>query len=52
MNRGIARRTVIGGQRDAGGFLACVRRAAEDGLLKVHVYTLMTTQFHMLVRSP
>jgi len=52
MNRGIARRTVIEGRRDAGEFLSCVRRVVEEGLLEVHVYCLMGSHFHMLVRSP
>jgi len=52
MNRGVARRTVIEGRRDAGEFLSGVRRVVDEGLLEVHAYCLMGTHFHMLVRSP
>lgn len=52
MNRGVARRTVIEGRRDADEFLAGVQRVVEEGLLEVHAYSLMGTHYHMLVRSP
>jgi len=52
MNRGVARRTVIEGRRDAEELLAGVQCVVEDGLLEVHAYCLMSTHFHMLVRSP
>ena len=52
VNRGVARRTVIEGSRDAAEFLACVQRVVEEGLLEVHAYSLMGTHYHLLVRSP
>jgi len=52
MNRGIARRTVFENRVDARFFMACMARAVRRGLIEVHAYCLMTTHFHLLVRSP
>ena len=52
MNRGVARRTVFEGERDAGEFLGLVVQLREAGLMEVHSYCLMATHFHLLVRSP
>lgn len=52
MNRGLAQRTVIENKEDARFFLAQMAKAVSRGLVEVHVFCLMTTHFHMLVRSP
>jgi len=52
MNRGIARRTVFENARDIRMFLASVARVVRAGWIEVHAYCVLTTHFHMLVRSP
>ncbi len=52
MNRGIARRTVFEERRDVRYFLSCLARAVRAGWIEVHAYCVMTTHFHLLVRSP
>lgn len=52
MNRGIARRTLFEGRLDARSFLAGMARCVRLGWLEVHAYCLLTTHFHLLVRSP
>ena len=52
MNRGVARRTVFEGVRDVRYFLSRLARAVRTGRIEVHAYCLMTTHFHLLVRSP
>jgi hypothetical protein len=52
MNRGIARRTVFENDADVRYFLAQLARAVRAGGIEVHAYCLMTTHFHLLVRSP
>jgi len=52
MNRGIARRTVFESREDVRYFLAQVARAVRAGWIEVHAFCLMTTHFHLLVRSP
>jgi len=52
MNRGIARRTVFEGGADVRYFLAQLARAVREGWIEVHAYCVMTTRFHLLVRSP
>ena len=52
MNRGLAQRTVIENRADARFFLAQVAKVVGRGLVEVHVFCLMPTHFHMLVRSP
>ena len=51
MNRGIARRTLFELWRDKELFLEHLGAACERGEIEVHAYTLMSTHFHMLVRS-
>lgn len=51
MNRGIARRAVFENVRDTRRFLASVARAVRSGWIEVHAYCVLTTHFHMLVRS-
>ncbi len=52
MNRGLAQRTVFENRADARVFLALVAKVVGRSLIEVHVYCLMTTHFHILVRSP
>jgi REP element-mobilizing transposase RayT len=52
MNRGIARRTVFEDVRDIRYFLSCLAREVRAGTLEVHAYSILTTHFHLLVRSP
>lgn len=52
MNRGIARRTLFETERDIRYFLSRVARAVRAGQIEVHAYCLLTTHFHMLLRSP
>jgi len=52
MNRGIARRTVFEGRGDIRFFLSRIARAVHDGRLEIHAFCVMTTHFHLLVRSP
>ncbi len=51
MNRGIARRTVFETRADARQFLAGLAREVRAGRLEVHSFALLTTHFHVLVRS-
>ncbi|TAJ18238.1 MAG: hypothetical protein EPO65_09355, partial [Dehalococcoidia bacterium] len=50
-NRGIARRTVFEHERDVRFFLSRVAYAVRAGWIEVHAYSIMTTHFHLLVRS-
>ncbi|MCE9592574.1 MAG: transposase [Planctomycetes bacterium] len=52
MNRGLARRTVFEGERDMRRFLVELARAIRARRLEVHAYALLSTHFHLLVRSP
>lgn len=52
MNRGIARRTVFETRRDVRFFLSRVARSVRLGLVEVHAYSILSTHFHMLIRSP
>jgi REP element-mobilizing transposase RayT len=51
MNRGIARRTVFEDNRDVRYFLSRLARAVRAGGIEVHAYCVLTTHFHLLVRS-
>jgi len=51
MNRGIARRTVFEDRRDTRYFLSHVARVVRAGWIEVHAYCILTTHFHLLVRS-
>lgn len=51
MNRGIARRTVFETREDVRAFLALLARAVREGRIEVHAYVVMTTHFHLLLRS-
>lgn len=52
MNRGLARRTVFEGRKDMRMFLAELARAVRSKRIEVHAYALLSTHFHLLVRSP
>jgi REP element-mobilizing transposase RayT len=52
MNRGLARRSVFEDRECVRYFLSCLARVVRKGLLEVHAYCVMTTHFHLLVRSP
>ncbi len=52
MNRGLARRTVFESREDFRMFLACMAQAVRRGGIEIHAYCLMSTHFHLLVRSP
>jgi REP element-mobilizing transposase RayT len=52
MNRGIARRPVFENRADVRHFLACLARAVRRKEIEVHAYAVLTTHFHVLVRSP
>ena len=51
MSRGVARRPVFEGRRDVRYFLSRLARAVRRGEIEVHVFCVMTTHFHLLVRS-
>ena len=52
MNRGIARRTIFESRADVRYFLSRIAWTVKRGMLEVHAYCVMTTHFHLLVRSP
>ena len=52
MNRGVAKRPLFENRGDARFFLARLARQIRLGRIEVHAYCLMTTHFHLLVRSP
>ncbi len=52
MNRGLARRTLFETQDDIRFFLSRVARAVRQGHIEVHAYCVLSTHFHLLVRSP
>jgi len=51
-NRGVAKRTLFETRADCRYFLASLARAVRLGWLEVHAYCLLTTHFHLLLRSP
>ncbi|MCB9904496.1 MAG: transposase [Planctomycetes bacterium] len=52
INRGIAKRALFETRADARFFLARLARQVRCGRIEVHAYCLMTTHFHLLLRSP
>jgi len=52
MNRGLARRTVFETDQDVRYFLSRLARVVRAGMIEVHAYSLLTTHYHLLVRSP
>ena len=51
MNRGIARRTVFESPSDKRVFLALLARAVRERRIELHAFALLSTHFHLLVRS-
>ncbi|MHC4136223.1 MAG: transposase [Planctomycetota bacterium] len=51
MNRATARRTAVETLADVRFFLSRVAKAVQRGLIEVHAYCVMTTHFHLLLRS-
>tara|TARA_R110002072_G_scaffold210591_5_gene368210 strand:+ start:83 stop:1093 length:1011 start_codon:yes stop_codon:yes gene_type:complete len=52
LNRAIAKRPYFEARSDKRYFLARLAREVRAGRIEVHAYSLMTTHFHLLVRSP
>ncbi len=50
-SRGIARRPVFENREDIRFFLSRVARCVRAGLIEVHAYAVMTTHYHLLLRS-
>jgi REP element-mobilizing transposase RayT len=51
MNRGLARRTLFETRRDSRMFLSRIAGEVRAARIEVHAYCIMTTHFHLLVRS-
>jgi hypothetical protein len=51
MNRGIAHRAAFEDRRCIRMFLSLVARAVRAGCIEVHAFSIMTTHYHLLVRS-
>ncbi len=52
MNRAVARRPLFENRHDVRLFLAHLAQEVRAGNLEVHCWCVMTTHFHLLVRSP
>ena len=52
MNRGIARRTLFENELDIRTFLARLACVVRSRRIEVHAYCVLTTHFHLLLRSP
>jgi len=52
MNRGLARRPAFENRADIRFFLSLLARKVRQGQLELHAYAILTTHFHLLVRSP
>lgn len=52
MNRGIARRTMFERREDMAVFLGHLGAASERGEIEVHAFSILTTHYHLLARSP
>ena len=52
MDRGVAKRTLFETRRDVRFFLSCLAWQVRAGDIEVHAYAVLTTHFHLLVRSP
>ncbi len=51
MNRGLARRTVFETREDVRVFLALLALAVHQGRIELHAYSILSTHYHLLVRS-
>jgi REP element-mobilizing transposase RayT len=52
VNRGVAKRPLFESRDDMRYFLSRLALQVRSGRIEVHAYCLMTTHFHLLVRSP
>lgn len=52
VSRGVARRTVFESHPDVRKLLACLARTVREGRIEVHAYSVLTTHYHLLLRSP
>jgi REP element-mobilizing transposase RayT len=52
MNRGIAHRPAFEDRKDIRFFLSLLAHRVRAGQIEVHAYAILTTHFHLLVRSP
>lgn len=52
VNRGLAKRPLFESRADIRHFLAQLARQVHAGRIEIHAYSLLTTHFHLLVRSP
>jgi REP element-mobilizing transposase RayT len=52
MNRAIARRTMFTDRADIRFFLSRLAREVRRGRLEIHAYAILTTHYHLLVKSP
>ena len=50
-NRGLAHRPAFEGRADVRAFLALLAWEVHDGRLEVHAFSILTTHFHLLLRS-
>jgi REP element-mobilizing transposase RayT len=52
LNRGIAKRPAFESTQDIRFFLSLLGRSVHRGEIELHAYSVLTTHFHLLVRSP
>jgi REP element-mobilizing transposase RayT len=52
MNRGVAKRTLFESVADIRYFLSRLARSVRRGEIEVHAWCVLTTHFHLLLRSP
>jgi len=52
MNRGVARRPMFRGRADIRFFLSLLAREVRRETLEIHAWCVLTTHYHLLVRSP
>lgn len=52
MNRGLAKRSMFEGGADVRAFMSFLARAVRRGEIELHSWCVLTTHFHLLVRSP
>jgi len=51
-NRGLAHRPAFESRADVRAFLALLAHRVHEGQLEVHAFSILTTHFHLLLRSP
>ena len=52
MNRGLARRPAFEGRHDIRFFLSLLARRVRAGQIEVHAFVVLSSHFHLLLRSP